>query len=169
MPDLPPTVEVGPNLNLRLGQAGSWRWDLRVPVRSAITLESRPHAIGWSATPTFHVDGLIGAWEVGARAGVLWGSRRLNATTYEVTAAQATAARPAYRADGGFAGWQLTTGISRRFDRWWVGAYVRADSVKGAVFEASPLVRRSSNVSYGLAVSWIFSRSEQRVPDPDAR
>ncbi len=169
MPDLPPTVEVGPNLNLRLGESGRWRWDLRMPVRAAITVQSKPRAIGWSITPMIYGDGRYGAWEVGVRAGPLWASRGLNAHTYDVSPAQANSSRPAYSSAAGFAGWQATAGVSRRFERLWIGAYMRFDSVRGAVFEASPLVRRSSNLSFGLGLSWVFSQSDQKVPDRDAR
>jgi MipA family protein len=169
MPDLAPTIEVGPKLNLRLGEAGHWRWDLRVPVRAVITLQKSPRDTGWSATPMLVMDGRIGGWDVGAQAGLLWGSRRLHASIYDVSAAQATASRPAYRSEAGYAGWQTTAGLSRRFNNLWLGAFVRYDSVQNAVFDNSPLVRRNHNVYYGVGLSWIFSQSDQQVPDRDAR
>jgi hypothetical protein len=77
----------------------------------------------------------------------------------------ATVDRPAYTARGGYAGWQATAGFSRRFDRLWLGAFVRHDSVAGAAFEASPLVKSRHNTALGVAMSWVFVRSEARVSE----
>jgi len=39
----------------------------------------------------------------------------------------------------------------------------RADTLSGAVFEASPLVRQQNSYSVGIAASWVFSRSAKLV------
>jgi hypothetical protein len=44
---------------------------------------------------------------------------------------------------------------------------VRADSVAGATFHASPLVKRNNNLSAGVALSWVFAQSERRVDVDD--
>jgi outer membrane scaffolding protein for murein synthesis (MipA/OmpV family) len=101
--------------------------------------------------------------DFGVQAGPIWNDRRLNEHTYGVAPVYATAARPAYSAGGGYAGWQATLGVSRRVGRLWMGAFMRADSVAGAVFEDSPLVRRRQQAAYGLAMSWVFATSSERV------
>jgi outer membrane scaffolding protein for murein synthesis (MipA/OmpV family) len=53
--------------------------------------------------------------------------------------------------------------LSRRFPRYWVGGFMRYDTLAGAVFENSPLVKRSSTVSAGVAVTWVFSESSKLV------
>jgi hypothetical protein len=45
-----------------------------------------------------------------------------------------------------------------------VGSFVRADSVAGAAFEASPLVRQRENFTAGLALSWVLLTSRTQVP-----
>ena len=75
--------------------------------------------------------------------------------------------RPAYAAPSGYAGWRLTAGASRRLGDFWLGAFVRADGVGGAVFDASPLVRQRHNLTYGLALSWVFRTSDERVAGRD--
>ena len=167
LPDLAGTLEFGPNLNLRLARGPGWKLELRLPVRAAMTLESSPKAIGWAAAPNLNVDHRLGGWNIGTQVGALWGSRRLHAYTYDVTPAQATAARPAYRADGGHAGWQATLGLSRRDGDRWFGAFVRADSLSGSVIADSPLVRRQNTVAFGVAMSWVLWRSERLVADRD--
>lgn len=169
MADLPPVLEIGPKVNLSLARGSGWRADLRLPVRAAIALRGGVRSVGWLATPQFTVDGRVAGWDAGIITGPIWGSRQFNALTYDVTAKDATAQRPAYRSEGGYAGWQFTAGVSRRIGDLWIGTYLRHDSVRGAVFEASPLVRRSSNLSGGVALAWVFGQSGQRVPDPNLR
>ena len=52
LPDLAPTLEVGPNLNLRLAQGARWKLDLRLPARAFFTVGSHPQAIGWRSSLT---------------------------------------------------------------------------------------------------------------------
>ena len=40
---------------------------------------------------------------------------------------------------------------------------VQADSLNGAVLNASPLVKQRQNLSFGVGMSWIFAVSETRV------
>lgn len=165
MPDLAPTFELGPKLNLRLARGDGWKLDLRVPVRAVITLQSQPKVIGWNLEPVLNADVETGGYNIGVQAGPLWGDRRLHGTLYGVDPAFATTTRPAYAAPGGYAGWQATAGFSRRFGRLWMGGYVRTDSVAGAAFEDSPLVKSRHNTALGFALSWIFAVSDERVAD----
>lgn len=165
MPDLAPMLEGGPSLKLRLAREGDTRLELRVPLRAAVTLESKPRFVGWTLSPHLNIDWRIGGWELGALAGPVLASRRFNATFYDVAPAYATAARPAYRAGGGAAGWQAAAGASRRVGDLWIGGFVKADSVAGAGFAESPLVRRRGTMAYGVGVSWVFASSSQRVAD----
>jgi len=171
MPDLAPTVEIGPNLNLTL--AGSapqhYRLDLRLPVRAAIAVQRSPEAVGTTFSPHLNLDldSVAGGWHLGLLAGPMFGSRKLHEYVYGVDAGYATGARPAYRASGGYAGWQALAATSRRIGSMWVGAFARYDSLHGAVFEASPLVRRTSAVSFGFAIAWVLATSAEFVASED--
>lgn len=167
MPNLAASVELGPNLNVKLAQGPGWKVDLRLPVRAVVSVQSRPQQLGSTARPVINLDADWQGWDIGAQAGPLWASRANNAYFYSVDPAYATAARPAYQARAGSGGWRWTTGASRRFGALWVGAFVRWDSVAGAVFEASPLVRQRSQFTYGLAMSWVFAVSDERVAFDD--
>jgi outer membrane scaffolding protein for murein synthesis (MipA/OmpV family) len=167
MDDLAPTLEFGPTLELGLQRGATWKLELRLPVRAVFTLERHPRAIGWTTTPNMTLDRRVGAWNLGLSGGPIWNTQRYNGYVYDVGPQDATAQRPAYRAAGGFAGWQATAGLSRRFERHWVGAFLRFDDVGGAAFAASPLVRRDHNVSFGVAWAWVPWRSTQRVHVPD--
>ena len=167
MPDLAPTLEIGPNLNLNLARGSDWKLDVRLPVQAVFSLQSQPRALGWTLSPVLNIDLRRAGWNWGAQVGPLWGSRRYHAYYYDVAPAYATATRAAYDAPGGTAGWRWTMAASRRFSDLWVGAFVRADSVAGAAFEASPLVRQRHQLSFGLAMSWVFAVSDERVADTD--
>ncbi|CAN5507705.1 hypothetical protein BH10PSE17_BH10PSE17_36730 [soil metagenome] len=170
MSDLKPTLEIGPNLSLTLLESRSrgMRLDLRVPVRAAVTLESSPRAIGFVATPNLNLDfNDVGGYNVGLLAGPLYGSHRYHDYFYTVSQSDALPNRPAYKAGGGYSGSQVLASFSRRFPSWWIGGFVRADTLNGAAFEDSPLVRRNHAFSAGLAVSWILGESDRRVSVDD--
>ena len=102
-------------------------------------------------------------WRAGVSVGPVFGDHRYHAYYYGVDPAFATPQRPAYTARGGYGGTQLTLSTSRRFPRFWVGAFARYDWLGGAVFENSPLVRQDRAFAAGIAVSWVFARSSNLV------
>ncbi|MBC7735245.1 MAG: MipA/OmpV family protein [Bacteriovorax sp.] len=171
MPDLAPTAEIGPNLNLTLAGSATqhYRLDLRLPVRAAIAVRRSPDVVGSTFSPHLNLDldSVAGGWRYGLLAGPMFGSRKLHEYVYGVDAAYATGARPAYQARGGYAGWQALAATSRRFGNMWVGAFARYDSLHGAVFETSPLVRRTSAVSFGFAMAWVLATAAELVASED--
>ncbi|MDH3319687.1 MAG: MipA/OmpV family protein [Betaproteobacteria bacterium] len=173
MPDLRPSLELGPSLEFTLWRSREGRelLELRLPVRAAFTLESSPHAIGWVATPNLNLDlpgrGALAGWNFGLLTGPVYGSRRQHEYFYGVAPQFATPARPAYAAPGGYAGVQFLAAASRRFKDFWVGAFVRADTLRGAAFEASPLVKRNTYFAAGVAIAWVLGTSRERVEAPE--
>lgn len=171
MPNLPATVEFGPNANFELFQSANHRMrlDLRLPLRAAVTVQRSPRDIGLTFSPNLNLDlkGVAGAWNVGLLGGPLYADRRYHEHFYGVDTAFATPQRPAYAAPGGYAGWRALAAASRRFGNTWVGAFIRYDNLRGAVFEASPLVRRDHEVTAGIGVSWVFATSGRLVASDD--
>lgn len=171
MPNLRPSVEIGPNVNVELLQSADRRvrLDLRLPLRAAVTLERSPHAIGLTLSPNLNLDlrDFGGGWKIGLLGGPLFADRRYHEHFYGVDPAYATPQRPAYQARAGYAGWQALGAASRRFGNTWVGAFLRYDTLRGAVFEASPLVRRDHEVTAGVGVSWVFATSGRLVAVDD--
>jgi MipA family protein len=173
MPELDSTVEVGPSLDLHLLRSDDARikFDLRMPLRAAFTVDSSPRMIGWTFTPRFNLDvadplGYAG-WHLGLLTGPLFADRRYHDYFYSVAPQYATAERPEYQASGGYAGTQFISSISKRFPRYWVGAYVRYDTLAGAAFVDSPLVQTRRYWSAGLGFSWMIHRSATMVEVPD--
>ncbi|MDB5841330.1 MAG: MipA/OmpV family protein [Herminiimonas sp.] len=169
MDDLNPTIELGPTVSMNLWQSNDRRLklDFRTPVRTSITLESSPKQIGWVFAPNLNLDikdpaGFSG-WNLGMLAGPLFSSRKYNDYFYSVSAADATAARRAYSARGGYSGSQFTMALSKRYARYWVGGFLRYDTLAGARFEDSPLVKKTNAVSAGFAITWVFGESSRMV------
>jgi len=171
MPNLPAVGEIGPNLNYTIAGsvANRWRLDLRLPLRAAVTLQRSPEFIGTTFSPHLNLDlaGVAGGWNLGLLTGPLFADRKYHEHFYGVDPAYATSTRPAYQAHGGYAGWQALAATSRRFGNTWVGAFVRYDSLRGASFEDSPLVRSRSAVTAGFGVSWILKTSSELVTSSD--
>jgi len=165
MPDLAATFEMGPNLNATLARGSWWKLQLRVPVRAALTIESHPQMVGWLASPNLNLDTKINGWNASLLGGPLFGSRSFNGYYFDVAPEFATPTRTAYRAPSGFGGWRLIASTSRRLGSWWMGAFATADTVSGAVYDNSPLVRKHGTLAFGFALSYVFAASEQRVPD----
>lgn len=170
MPDLDPNVQIGPNLEIGLyrGAGDELRIELRLPVRAVIATDfSRFYDIGWVFEPTINTDlrnTFIGEdWKLGFAFGPLFGDRRFHNYYFGVAPQFATATRSAYEAPGGFAGVQAIGAISRRFPKYWIGAFVRWDTLDGAVFESSPLVRQQTSFSTGFAIAWLLGESSRRV------
>ncbi|HSJ95631.1 MAG TPA: MipA/OmpV family protein [Myxococcota bacterium] len=171
MPDLEPSVEIGPSLDVLLwcGDDRRLRLDLRLPVRAAFTVESDPRFIGGQFFPHLNLDvheplGLRG-WNLGLLAGPVFTDARNNRHFYAVSPGEATALRPAYAAPGGgYGGAQFLAALSKRYPRFWVGAFARYDTLRGAAFESSPLVTSKRYLAGGIAISWILGESQRRVP-----
>lgn len=167
MPDLPGNVEIGPSLNITLDQEVRKRWtlDLRLPLRGAVTLESSPRYGGATFSPNLNLDlkDPTHGWNVGFLTGPLFANRRYHEQYYQVDAAYARPDRPAYRARGGYAGWQTIASTSKRFGHTWFGAFARLENLNGAVYGDSPMVKRNSALTVGFGVSWVLATSETMV------
>ncbi len=176
MPDLRPTVELGPSMKIHLAHIGEQavgdrdlEFDLRLPVRRAITwFDGGPRDVGTLAFPHLALDNkinmLASRWNLGVVAGGYFADRRYNDYFYGVKPEFATADRPAYQGRGGFSGWQAIVAFSTTYHKHtWVGSFIKADWLNGATFEDSPLVRRKHNLSFGLGVGHIFGKSETLV------
>ena len=166
--DLRPTVEAGLELDFHLWRSDDNRFKLefKIPMREAFTIQAPPEAIGWTLTPGLDVevaDPAMGGWKLSSFIGPLFASKQYNNYFYSVPPQDASPDRPAYQASGGYAGTQFNWTISRRYPNHWVGIYLRYDTLAGAIFDDSPLVRRDYYWTAGFFVSWIVSRSSRMV------
>lgn len=170
MPDLDPTLEIGPKLGIKLlrNRERGVQVGLTLPLRTVIATDfSHVRNVGWVFEPRVDVDfkrtWLGEGWNVGVTLGPLFGDRRFHNYFFGVAPEFATAQRAAYTADGGYGGLRLLGALSKRFPSFWFGAFVRADTLAGSVVEASPLVRQKESYAVGFAVTWALGESTRMV------
>ena len=170
MPDLDATLEIGPALNLKLSETSDRkaRLELRLPVRAVFASDfSYARQVGWVFQPNLNLDvrdpfGHAG-WKLGLLAGPIFSDRRYHRYFYEVNPAFATTARPAYSPGGGYAGTQLISALSKRYREFWVGGFVKWDTLNNAAFEDSPLVKDRQGFAAGVSVAWVLGESKSLV------
>lgn len=167
MDDLDPTIELGPILKYHWWRSADsqYQLDLRLPVRAVISSEFEH--VGWVAQPQLNLDvqnpfGYEG-WKLGLLSGPLFGDRKYHDYFYGVDPQFARPGRPAYEADGGYAGAQVIAALSKRFPKMWLGGFVKWDTLDNAEFEDSPLIKKTNNFTAGFAVSWVLKVSERLV------
>lgn len=170
MPHLDPTLEIGPRVDVMLArdEGRQWALQLRVPARAAIATDlSHTKGVGYVTSPhlnlTTHPRFAGGRWNLGAQLGPIFASSEYHQYYYGVDARFATPERPAYDAPGGYSGSSALVSLTRRIGKWWVAGFARYDSLKGAAFEDSPLVRRDYAVMAGIAFAWVFAESAKKV------
>ncbi len=170
MPDLDPTFEIGPRLNVVLARDHDRERarSLRLPVRAVIATDlSYADGAGVVAYPNLTYDArprfFEGRWRLGLQAGLLYATRRYHRYFYQVDPQFATPERPAYTASGGYSGAALAASLTRRFEKIWLGGFARFEALKGVAFESSPLVRRDYAFTAGIAVAYVFAESGNKV------
>jgi MipA family protein len=178
MPNLDPTLEVGPSLIISLyrSESDQAQIELRLPVRSVISSDfSYLRDVGWIFQPLLNLDvqnvfnqqtgfNQTG-WNMGMGIGPLFTDRRYNQYFYGIDAGYARADRPAYTARGGYAGAQFVAALTKRFPGFWTSGFMKLDTLHGAAFEDSPLVRSKQNATVGFAITWIFAQSSAKVEE----
>ena len=169
MPDLDPTVELGPSLEIVLARDRVWDYKVTVavPVRAAFAVNfSRIRGVGVISNPRLNIDFFdVGPEKVNVSVGLgpVFADKAYHQHVYGVEPAQALPDRPAYSARAGYSGTQITLTVSRRFAKVWFGAFVRVDALDGTAFSKSPLLKRRESVMGGVALSWIFAESKSLV------
>jgi outer membrane scaffolding protein for murein synthesis (MipA/OmpV family) len=174
MPDLAPTFQIGPALNIKLWHSAQERSSFIafLPLRVAIAVDFPDlHHIGYTFSPRLNfnrkVDLFSGQWRMGIGIGLEYGSETFHDYYYQVDPQYTTPTRPAYDAQGGFAGYRSIFTFYRRFTDMWVSFYGRYDRIDNAVFEESPLAVRKDGTTVGFLVTWILFKSETMVEERD--
>ncbi len=169
MPDLDPTVEIGPSLEILLARnrERDWKVTVTMPVRAVLAVNlSRIRGVGWISNPRINIDFFNvgpGKLDVGLGIGPVFADRLYHRYFYEVEPADALPHRPVFSPSGGYSGTQIALSATRRFAKVWFGAFVRIDALDGTAFSKSPLLKRKESVMGGVALSWIFAESKTLV------
>jgi outer membrane scaffolding protein for murein synthesis (MipA/OmpV family) len=99
------------------------------------------------------------------KGGVHFSDSRYNNYFYGVPSQYATSLREPYEADGGYAGFSLSSSVFKEMtSRISIGGYVRWNNLAGTVFEDSALVREKNNYAVGALVVWKLAESSKLAP-----
>jgi outer membrane scaffolding protein for murein synthesis (MipA/OmpV family) len=172
MPDLDPTVQLGPSLEICLFKDTNSERVVQfcLPVRAVIATDlSRWKAIGFVLHPELTFDwrniGPGKGWNFGLSVGPLFATEPYHDYYYEVAPRFAVPGlRPAYDARAGYSGSLLILSVTKRFGRIWFGAFARYDELSGAVFTDSPLMWTEHSVMARFGLAWVFAESKTLVP-----
>ncbi len=161
MPTLPITGELGPRAQVALYHGDSATVTLRAPFRWAFDIDG--HNVGWVADPDIlfggeaFYDGLSAYLDLGAK----FASASYGDAYYGVESAYVTDSRRGYEADAGLHALYATLGLRMALDdEWVVGFYGRYTDMTSGVVIDSPLVRRPTDVAFGVWFMWRIGRSE---------
>ncbi len=169
MPDLDPTLELGPSLNFHVLYTEDKKntFDIRMPLRAVLSSDFKHvRHEGWLFQPQLNLDFYDierSGWNVGLVGGVIYSDRHYHGYFYNVEPQYATASRPAYTSAGGYSGTQFICAFNKRHPGYWTGGFMKWDSLKGAVFADSPMVKSKEYFTVGFAVTWIFDKSDKLV------
>ncbi len=169
MPNLDPTFEIGPSLQVMLAEDknAEYKITLTFPIRAVFSTDFyglKP--AGWDFSPRFNIDQYnIGGkgWDFGLSIGPIFGDATYHNYYYQVDQAFATPDRPAYSAQAGYGGIQCALSLSKQFKKVLIGGFLRAESLQGAVFSDSPLVKTNTSFLAGLYFYWTFMKSKTLV------
>jgi len=159
MEPLKALFEIGPSLNwrfLHLERSALW---LDLPLRFAYTLDGHFDNVGYVLQPRLswrRPATRLGESKLRVNFGPLYASDDYHDYFYSVDPSDATPARPAYNADGGFSGYRTEFTYSRRIGGYWLGGFLRYDSLRDSAVEDSPLVSETGTWMGGVAVAWVF-------------
>jgi MipA family protein len=169
MPDLDPTFEFGPSLQVLLAEdkISEYKITLSFPIRAVMSTDGKSlNGAGWNFTPRFNVDLFnIGkkGWEFGLSLGPIFGDQIYHNYYYQVEKGYATPERPTYSAQGGYGGMQCSFYLGKKFKKTVWGLFARAEDLHGTAFSDSPLLKSSFSVMGGLYFSWVFMESKTLV------
>ncbi len=174
LPDIDPTFEIGPSLNVTLleNRQDRYKLTLALPVRAAFSTDfSSVRHQGWVFHPRLvfeKADLITGS---GVNMGISVGPRFTDAGyhryVYAIDPPYATPSRRSYDPGGGYSGSTLTLGLNKNLKPFTINAFVSLDFLQGAAFEESPLIKTKTAVMAGFTFSWIFLKSSRMTEKRD--
>ena len=175
MPDLDPIIQFGPSLLYGIWEdrQAARSLVLNLPVRGVFAIDSGVDQIGYTFSPhaTFYQNFYLvdRTWRLGLSAGLEFGSDEYHDYLYGVDETFMTATRPAFDADGGYAGTRFIATMQGRTRKTWVSFFARYDRVDNAVFADSPLVVKNGGLTAGFVITWFIAQSKKMVEVTELR
>ena len=171
MPDLDYLFGIGPQLRFKLiDEPGHRKLNFNLQARAVYSTDfSSVHSQGYVFNPKLtyrreHLGELD--LNVFTSAGPVFATENLMDYFYQVAPEFATPTRPAFDADAGYLGSNITLGVSKRFNkRFRLLLGTRVGIHTGATNDDSPLFEDELNLSVFTAFMWSIFQSEELAPD----
>jgi outer membrane scaffolding protein for murein synthesis (MipA/OmpV family) len=175
MPELDPTFEAGPSLDLRFHESadGAFRTRLRLPLRAVLATDGGHfNSVGWVLNPHLRADLSQdrNGWGIShvAAAGPLWATEEYHEYFYGVAPQHEDFSlnRPAYDAHGGYSGARMSLSSGFERARWRFGVFATYDWLRSAVFDDSPLLETGHSFVSGFYLAYRLYQSGVAPPSP---
>jgi len=168
MPDLDWVFELGPSIKYYFTgspqQQSYFYAEFFTRKATATDFHSITNA-GWRYGPSttyqknfslVDIDQGRGEFEFTTRVNVNFSDDRYLNYYYGVQNKYSQKSRSSYNSGGGYAGSDISLGLTYKINSWWFAGFARYYNLSGAVHDDSPLVKQNSNWSIGLGAAWIF-------------
>ena len=168
MPDLDWVFELGPSIKYYLDcspqNENFFYIEFFTRKATATDFHSLTNA-GWRYGPSMtyqkafnlvSLDQGKGVFEFTTRANINFADDRYLNYYYGVPDEHSHLSRARYNSDGGYAGSDVSFGLTYKVNSWWFAGFARYYNLSGAEHRNSPLVKEQSNWAFGLGVAWIF-------------
>jgi len=166
MPDLDFLFGIGPQLIFKLINEPAERLNFNLQARAVYSTDfSSVDGQGYVFNPklSYTRENITDMnLKVSTSVGPIFATEKLMDYFYTVDPEFVTPTRPAYDADAGYLGTNLTFGVSKRFNsRFRLIAGTRLGIHNGATNDDSPLFRDKLNVGVFTAFAWTFAQSSE--------
>lgn len=161
MADLDPAGEIGPALVYTFYDKDGLDIKFDLPIRAVVSsdFQSTIDYRGYLSDPKIAVDYDFGEkYLFQFQTGGVWADSRYHNYLYGVDDSFVTDSRKEYSTKAGYSGYKTSMGISKVYEKAWIGAFVRHYTLSGSVFGDSPLKRKNSAIYAGLFVAYLFDK-----------
>ncbi len=169
LPDLDVLGEIGPQLTWRAWEEADRSLTINLPVRASLSFgDGGIRSRGFVLNPrvTYRDRDFLGGNTLSLGVGPIFATEKLMDYFYEVRPQFALRDRPAFDADSGYLGSEISVGLSRRLTpqvRLFVGSQIGL--YDGATNRRSALLARETNWNFAVGLSWAIWESSRRSID----
>ena len=158
MPNLPATLEIGPNFIYSIFKDKNNSLNFEIPLRAVFAVSSRKiFYTGYLTNLNFDFNQkLYNNIKLTFKTGIVFADKKYNNFYYSVSNKYVTSKRSEYYSNFGYSGWQNSLGISKKDKNIWYGAFVKYYDLSNVVYKESPLYESKSALFYGFAFSYLF-------------
>ena len=161
MPDLDPSGQLGPSLLYTFYKKNGFLLEMNLPIRAVVSTDFKGidyRGYVYEASVSMEYENEQG-YHFDFSTGAVWGDSRYLNYVYGVPKSMATTTRNAYEAEAGYLGFRTSLGFAKKFDKFWLGAFLQNYNLNNSSIDGSPFLREKSALYGGFALSYLFDKS----------